>query len=117
PISETIKLMKKLDDITLDHDVIVSDVSSVKGSVIDTAQHLTNEHIIFIGGHPMAGSHKHGIQAAKAHLFENAIYILTPTSSSTDDHLSILKDTLKGTNSNFLILNPDEHDEMTSVIS
>lgn len=117
PISETIKLMEKLDELTFAHEVIVTDVSSVKGSIIETAQQLTNEKIIFIGGHPMAGSHKTGVRAAKAHLFENAIYVLTPTSECSEEKVENLKDVLQGTKSNFLILQPEEHDEMTSVIS
>src|SRR5690625_4478053 len=55
PISETLRLMRKLDQITFDHEVIVSDVSSVKGSIIKAANELTNNQITFIGGHPMAG--------------------------------------------------------------
>lgn len=117
PISETIKLMKTLDQLEFNEEVIVTDVSSVKGSIIETAQQLENDKIIFIGGHPMAGSHKDGIKAARAHLFENAIYTLTPTSTCTDKQLSNLKNTLKQTKSHFVILKPDEHDEMTSVIS
>src|SRR5699024_12400204 len=50
PISETIKLMKRLNKIELDHDVIASDVSSVKGSIIEAANELTNKRITFIGG-------------------------------------------------------------------
>ena len=117
PISETIRLMKQLDKITFDHDVIVSDVSSVKGSILQVANEFTNEFITFIGGHPMAGSHKNGIRAAKAHLFENALYILTPTTKCSDDKVQTLKEVLKQTKSNFVLLNPDEHDEMTSVVS
>jgi len=117
PISETISLLQQLDTMPFDKEVIVTDVSSVKGSVLDAANQLTNEHIVFIGGHPMAGSHKSGIHAAKAHLFENAIYILTPTSSCANAKLDTLKKVLQHTNANFLILKPDEHDEMTSVVS
>src|SRR5690625_3188340 len=117
PISETISLLQQLDTMPFDKEVIVTDVSSVKGSVLDAANQLTNEHIVFIGGHPMAGSHKSGIHAAKAHLFENAIYILTPTSSCANAKLDTLKKVLQHTNANFLILEPDEHDEMTSVVS
>src|SRR5699024_11698189 len=67
--------------------------------------------------HPMAGSHKSGVKAAKAHLFENAIYILTPTQECAATEISTLKKALKETKANFLTLQPNEHDEMTSVIS
>lgn len=117
PISETIKLIRRIDHVDFDHDVIVSDVSSVKGSILQVANDLSNERITFIGGHPMAGSHKTGIYAAKEHLFENAIYVLTPTNGCSIDKIEELKDALKATKSNFITLKPDEHDEMTSVIS
>ncbi len=117
PISETISLLQQLDTMTFDHEIIVTDVSSVKGAVLDAADQISNEQVIFIGGHPMAGSHKSGIHAAKAHLFENAIYILTPTTTCAQEKLKTLKKLLQGTKANFLILQPEEHDEMTSVIS
>src|SRR5699024_2788608 len=117
PISVTIELLKQLDKVELTKDLIVSDVSSVKGSILEEANKLTNEHLIFIGGHPMAGSHKAGIEASKAHLFENAIYILTPAKECSGAEIDFLKETLSETKSNFITLNPEEHDEMTSVIS
>src|SRR5699024_5227872 len=71
PISKTIHLMEEIEKINFDHEVIVTDVSSVKGSILKTALKMTNDKVTFIGGHPMAGSHKNGIQAAREHLFEN----------------------------------------------
>src|SRR5699024_9837260 len=118
PISATIKLLEKINQIEdLGNEIIVSDVSSVKGSILEVANNLENKNITFIGGHPMTGSHKAGIKAAKEHLFENAIYVLTPTNTCSNDKVAILQDVLKETKSNFLILQPEEHDEMTSVIS
>src|SRR5699024_721088 len=107
---------QKLDTMPFDKEVIVTDVRSVKGSVLDAANQLTNEHIVFIGGDPMAGSHKSGIHAANSHLCENAIYILTPTASCATAQLYTLKKVLQHTNAYCLILKPDEHDEMTSVV-
>jgi len=119
PITETIKMMKTINETQLKKDVIVTDVSSVKGSVITAAKKFSNPHVTFIGGHPMAGSHKKGVQAAKAHLFENAIYCLTPITESEKDlaEIKVLKDVLEPANGKFIILNPDEHDEMTAVVS
>lgn len=65
----------------------------------------------------MAGSHKKGVQAAKAHLFENAIYVLTPTHNCQDVILQQMKELLAPLKSNFVVLQPNEHDEMTGVVS
>jgi len=54
---------------------ILTDVGSVK-SIMHTAIEDFGLDRHFIGGHPMAGSHKSGVLAAKAHLFENAYYML-----------------------------------------
>src|SRR5690625_3676567 len=65
PISASIGLLERLDKVTFENEVIVTDVSSVKGSILQSANQLTNDKITFIGGHPMAGSHKSGIRDAK----------------------------------------------------
>ncbi len=117
PITETIELLEILDGVPLKKQVIVTDTASVKYTIIETAEKLTNENIAFIGGHPMAGSHKRGIEAAKSHLFENAFYVLTPSIRSTEEMVETLKGILKPTKSKFVVLKPEEHDEMTGVIS
>ena len=54
---------------------ILTDVGSVKSSIHEEIIALGMEEC-FIGGHPMAGSEKSGFSNAKAHLIENAYYIL-----------------------------------------
>ncbi|MRH42407.1 prephenate dehydrogenase [Aquibacillus halophilus] len=117
PVSKTVELIAKLNTVNFRKPIIITDVSSVKAPIMEAANKLTSNFITFIGGHPMAGSHKKGIQAAKGHLFENAIYILTPIHSCPPEKIEQLKTILQGTSSKFLILEPKEHDEMTSVIS
>ncbi|SER13165.1 prephenate dehydrogenase [Gracilibacillus ureilyticus] len=117
PVSITVDLIYQLDQIDLEKELLVSDVGSVKSQIMKAAEDLTSDKITFIGGHPMAGSHKRGIQAAKAHLFENAIYVLSPTKKSTSAQLEKLKALLSPTKCKFLVLDSEEHDEMTSVIS
>ncbi|WP_186577799.1 prephenate dehydrogenase [Aquibacillus kalidii] len=117
PVSKTVDLIHQLSTIEFEKELIVSDVSSVKAPIMEVANQIKSNLVTFIGGHPMAGSHKKGIHAAKGHLFENAIYILTPVKHCSEDKINALQSLLKGTKSKFLILDPMEHDEMTSVIS
>ncbi|WP_017472194.1 prephenate dehydrogenase [Amphibacillus jilinensis] len=117
PVTKTIDLLKVIKDLHFTKPVIITDVASVKGNVMQTAELIDNPFVTFIGGHPMAGSHKKGIEAAKAHLFENAIYIVTPTQKADTEAIKVLKGLLTATRSKFLHLDAKEHDEMTSVIS
>ncbi|WP_010530815.1 prephenate dehydrogenase [Lentibacillus jeotgali] len=117
PITETLEFLTQLDEMTFEQDVIVTDVSSVKKPVIEKANTLTNSHIQFVGGHPMAGSHKRGIKAAKGHLFENAIYVLSPAEYCPPFAVETLKSLLQASKSRMIELKADEHDDMTGVIS
>src|SRR5690625_6518108 len=47
PISSTIELLKKIDEIAISKQVIVIDVSSVKGSYLNVANDLQNNNFIF----------------------------------------------------------------------
>lgn len=117
PVSKTVDLIQELKKIQVSNPLLVTDVSSVKQPILDAANELDQTAITFIGGHPMAGSHKKGIEAAKGHLFENAIYVLTPSEKVAVEKIDELKQLLSGTKSTFLELDPIEHDEMTSIIS
>ncbi|WP_181348240.1 prephenate dehydrogenase [Thalassobacillus sp. CUG 92003] len=117
PISTTIAYMKKIDEIPLDHDLLITDVSSVKGNVMKAGERIQNPRLHFVGGHPMAGSHKQGFIAAKPHLFENAIYVLTPSLKVDHAYIEQLKTLLEPTKARFLVFTTEEHDEMTGVVS
>lgn len=59
---------------------IVTDVGSTKESVVKDLETLvTRAGGHFVGSHPMAGSEKTGVQAAKEDLFEGAVCVVTPT--------------------------------------
>lgn len=57
---------------------LVTDVGSVKKTVHDSLAPITaRSGNTFIGSHPMAGSERNGLQAARADLFDNAACLLT----------------------------------------
>jgi cyclohexadieny/prephenate dehydrogenase len=59
---------------------IVTDVGSVKASLVDVLPGLLPEGVEFVGAHPMAGSHLRGPDHARADLFEGATCVVTPRS-------------------------------------
>ena len=64
---------------------IVSDVGSVKGSVVAELEPIVaRSGAHFVGAHPMAGAEKSGVAAARADLFCNSVCVLTPGRSGTD---------------------------------
>ncbi|WP_449536740.1 prephenate dehydrogenase [Ferdinandcohnia sp. Marseille-Q9671] len=120
PVKQTVEIIHELRTYELKKDVIVTDVGSTKQQIVTTAESIFNTiGVTFIGGHPMAGSHKSGVAAAKEHLFENAFYIFTPIKqdSSSKQGVEQLKILLKGTKANFVTMSPEEHDRVAGVIS
>lgn len=117
PVVETEKMIERISHFQLKENVIVTDTASTKKSIINKAAILTEKGICFIGGHPMAGSHKSGVTAAREHLFENAFYILSSVSKISNERINDLKQLLNGTNAKFLELSADEHDKMTGILS
>jgi prephenate dehydrogenase len=117
PVNETKAIMIELSEIPLKSNVIITDTGSTKGKIVSWAACLREKNIIFIGGHPMAGSHKSGVFAAKPILFENAFYLLTPTEDVQEVHIESLKRLLAGTKAKFLLITAEEHDYLTGVIS
>ena len=117
PVVQTEKIIEELAQLSLPEGTIITDVGSTKRSIVKKAAALKDKRVTFIGGHPMAGSHKSGITASRAHLFENAFYVLTPESAVPREKIDQLKHWLAGTNATFFEMTPEKHDKMVGVIS
>lgn len=117
PVKVTERMLELLAELPLKETVLISDAGSTKAEIVKKAQKLTEKGIAFIGGHPMAGSHKSGVSAARELLFENAFYLLTPQQHIEAGKIDLLKQWLKGTKAKFIVISPEEHDYLTGVIS
>jgi len=108
PLSETM-----LDSIK--RGAIVTDVGSVKTSVVKALETLVagaGGH--FVGGHPMAGAEKTGVNAARPDLFRNAVCVITPTAKSNRAAVGKVERLWKAVGSRVLRLTPELHDELVS---
>ena len=96
---------------------ILSDVGSVKESVVgETLPHVP-KGIHFIPAHPLAGTEFSGPDAGKPKLFVNRWCILTPTERCDDHALQILKSFWEGLGSQVEIMSPRRHDYALAITS
>ena len=94
--------------------VIVTDVGSVKGPLSESLSGLLPEGAIFIGSHPMAGSHLKGVEHAREDLFEDACCLVTPTDSTPADAVERVKQFWAALGSRVLSRSPSDHDEQAA---
>lgn len=96
---------------------LVTDTGSTKRQVVERANKVLSKDVFFIGGHPIAGSEKYGIEEADSHLFRDKTYILTPHQKNNLIVLEKLFLIIDIIGAKSLILDPSEHDRITSAIS
>ena len=101
----------------LDEGTIISDMGSTKKQIMAEARELMPPGVHFIGGHPMAGSERSGIEAADALLFSDRAYILCPYHDTPPDALLSLLDLVESLPALPITLDPEEHDRMMAVVS
>lgn len=65
PVAQTLKMLDVLAASDITHELLITDVGSTKQKVVSYADKVLPAHYQFVGGHPMAGSHKSGAAAAR----------------------------------------------------
>jgi 3-phosphoshikimate 1-carboxyvinyltransferase len=102
----------------LSSDVSLTDVASVKGSVISAAIDIYGSMPIqLVPGHPIAGSEKSGVTAATADLFADHRVILTPEATTGTSHIKGVSDLWSGVGAIVTTMDSKEHDEILAATS
>lgn len=96
---------------------LVTDAGSTKADIVRECEPIFAGRAHFIGGHPMAGSEKVGVEAARADLFKGAMWLLTPTANTNADAQAQLEALLQSVGSRLLSLSPEQHDALLAVTS
>ena len=91
---------------------IVTDVGSVKNEIVEGLRELT-----FVGGHPMTGSERIGVQNADAALLENAVWVLTPDRESDPGAVATVRDFVEHLGARPLQVDPAQHDRLVAAVS
>ncbi len=84
----------------------VTDVGSTKASLVATLADLHR----FVGSHPMAGSHRQGLDAADATLYHGRLCLTTPVASTDPLALNLVEQLWHAVGMRVVRLDPAEHD-------
>ena len=99
-------------------DATITDVGSAKAFLIEQAQSIWScIPSNLVPGHPIAGSEKFGVTAAKEELFAKHRVILTPTGQETDKHLQRVEQLWAGVGAEVDMMSAEQHDKLLAATS
>jgi cyclohexadieny/prephenate dehydrogenase len=108
PVDSIVPIIRQIRPF-LKSSAIVTDVGSVKGPL-----HQEVFGVRFVGAHPLAGSHKTGVKAARADLFRGAACVLVPLDRSA---AGVVRGMWKTTGARVLEMPASAHDVAVALTS
>ena len=101
----------------LKNGMILTDVGSVKESVIGLVEKVIPKDVSWIPSHPIAGTEDSGPEAGFSELFKNRWCILTPSKKAKEKDINTLKSFWKKIGSKVDIMDAKQHDYILSITS
>lgn len=71
---------------------VLTDVTGVKGCIVEKIQNMLRPDVEFIAAHPMAGREVSGVENSDDGIFSGANYIVVPTEKNTASAIELCKD-------------------------
>ncbi len=97
---------------------VITDVTGVKGCIVDKIQALLRPDVEFIAAHPMAGREVCGVENSSAEIFKGANYIVVPTEKNTAGAVEFCRDLGEKLGFHQVAeLSVEMHDEMIAFLS
>lgn len=102
---------------------VITDAGSTKEEVCRAAREHLPPDRLFVGGHPIAGSHLRGPANARADLFEGMPYLLITGENTSVEHerghnaQAMLKETIERLGARVELMTAREHDRALALVS
>jgi prephenate dehydrogenase len=116
PVQQNIVVLEALGR-TLARPALVTDVGSTKRAIVEASGSLPG-HLSFVGGHPLAGAARGGLELARADLFAERPWLLTPSvSTRSPADVDRLTRCLAGIDARPAVIDADTHDRLLAWLS
>jgi prephenate dehydrogenase len=94
---------------------VVTDVGSTKQALVrDVEALLDDQPVTFVGGHPIAGSDRTGMKAARADLYAGAVVVLTPARDAPADACATLRRLWESVGARVVTMSAARHDDIVA---
>ena len=115
PVEQNIERLAELDRYVTTP-AVVTDVGSTKRSTVEAARMLPSR-FTFVGGHPLGGAPRGGIEYARPDLFIDRPWLFTPEGDSAAAVLERLCSFVRALGAEPQIVDPTEHDRLLAFVS
>ena len=95
----------------------VTDVASVKGTVLTALQQQGVELTNYVGSHPMAGREQTGVLAGRGDLFTGRPWVITPSTDSSRESVLLVESLAHDLGATIVSMDPLEHDKAVALVS
>lgn len=96
---------------------IITDAGSTKREICRVAREVLPSEVAFVGGHPMAGSERTGVEFADAELFRGAPYALVACENENSGAVRAITEVVSGIGGMPIALTASEHDRVVARVS
>ncbi len=116
PVGEIVHTVQKIIPF-LSQGCLITDVGSAKKRITQEIEKILPRGIHFVGGHPLAGSEKRGIESARIELFANSVTFLIKSKGTDITALKKIEQLWEETGSRIKIISAAMHDKIVAEIS
>jgi prephenate dehydrogenase len=115
PVRENVRLIGALDD-NVRLPAVVTDTGSTKRAIVEAARALP-PRFTFVGGHPLGGAARGGLEHARTDLFTGRPWLLTPTGEGSGEAVEKLSAFARGLGAHPRIVSVAAHDRLLAYLS
>jgi prephenate dehydrogenase len=115
PVLANLKLLSALPDLVAPT-TLVTDTGSTKRAIVEEAVAAAPQ-LTFVGGHPLAGAARGGIEASRVDLFERRPWVLTPTAETSRTTFDRLAGFIRALGATPVEMDPVAHDHVLAYTS
>lgn len=95
----------------------VTDLVSVKGSLVETLTELTPPRLSYVSSHPLCGSERSGAAASRPDLYRNQLCLLTPVAGTKKSALAEIQKLWQALGMTVVSMAPARHDRVVAAVS